>query len=324
MTPDIPLDAFDGEALDVVIPHALDGVRVDRALAMLTGLSRGEAHQVIDEGGVRLNDVVVTKASTVTQEGQRLLAILPPPDDGSVTPDPTVLVDVVYEDDDVVVVNKDAGLVVHPGAGQREGTLVAGLIARYPDILDLVESGVCDPVRPGVVHRLDKGTSGLLVFARTAIGFQSLSEQLRERSMERTYLGLVEGHVVEERGVVDAPIGRSTRQPTLMVVRGDGRPARTGYRVIHRFDKPHASTLLELKLDTGRTHQIRVHLGTIGHPVVNDTRYGHRRDRRLSDERFFLHSSRLRFEHPVRDEMIEMHAPLPDDLAPLVPGFEQL
>ena len=174
------------------------------------------------------------------------------------------------------------------------------------------------------MHRLDKGTSGLLVVAKTTQGFSSLSEQLAQRTMERTYLGLVEGHVSEERGVVDAPIGRSTRQPTLMVVRGDGRVARTGYRVLERIESPHATTLLELKLETGRTHQIRVHLATIGHPVVNDTRYGHRRDRRLDEERFFLHSTTLSFLHPTTGERVSAFAKLPEDLASLVANYNDV
>jgi 23S rRNA pseudouridine1911/1915/1917 synthase len=142
--------------------------------------------------------------------------------------------------------------------------------------------------------------------------------------MERTYLGMVQGHVVEERGVVDAPIGRSTRTPTLMAVRSDGRPARTGYEVITRVEKPHAMTLLRLRLDTGRTHQIRVHLATIGHPVVNDLRYGHRTDKRLADERFFLHSTTLAFRHPRSDEWVSTHSPLPEDLRNLVPSELEL
>jgi 23S rRNA pseudouridine1911/1915/1917 synthase len=314
-------DAFDGERLELAVPPALVGMRVDRALAMLTGLSRAEAHALVVTGAVRLDERVVTKSSTALEESQWLAAILPPADDGGVQPDATVDVDVVIDDEGFVVVNKAPGLVVHPGAGQRVGTLVAGLLARYPQMARLAEDGTCDPGRPGVVHRLDKGTSGLLVVAKDAAAFASLSSQLAERTMERTYLGLVEGHVIEERGVVDAPIGRSTRQPTLMVVRGDGRVARTSYRVLERIDKPHAVTLLELKLEQGRTHQIRVHLATIGHPVVNDVRYGHRRDRRLAEERFFLHSATLAFSHPVTGQRVRAHAALPQDLAPLVPGY---
>jgi 23S rRNA pseudouridine1911/1915/1917 synthase len=136
--------------------------------------------------------------------------------------------------------------------------------------------------------------------------------------MGRTYLGLVEGHVSEERGVVDAPIGRSLRVPTMMAVKSDGRPARTGYEVLERLTAPRSLTLLQLRLETGRTHQIRVHLSAIGHPVVNDTRYGQRRDKRLPEERFFLHSASLTFDHPISGERVSTAAPLPADLAALV------
>jgi 23S rRNA pseudouridine1911/1915/1917 synthase len=316
-TPD--RDAFDGETLDLVVPGTLSGVRVDRVLSMLTGLSRSEAAEVVVSGSVRVNDKVAKKSSLLLESGQRLVAHVAPRPTGAVAPDSSVEVDVVLDDDDFVVVNKAPGQVVHPGAGQHEGTLVAGLLARYPQISLLADEGLCDISRPGIVHRLDKGTSGLLVVAKTPEGFVALSHQLAEREMGRTYLGLVQGHVSEERGVVEAPIGRSTRTPTLMAVRADGRPARTSYEVIARLDKPHPMTLLRLRLDTGRTHQIRVHLATIGHPVVNDLRYGQRRDKRLDEERFFLHSTTLTFRHPRSAETITTEAPLPQDLAVLVP-----
>ena len=316
------LDAFDGDVLDLIVPGTLDAIRVDRVIAMLTGLSRSEATTLVNEGSVSVDDKVVRKGSLVLEEGQHLVAVLPAPDTGVVEPDASVMVDVVLDDEDFAVVNKAAGQVVHPGAGQRTGTLVAGLLARYPQLRDLSDEGLSDPFRPGIVHRLDKGTSGVLVVAKTPEGLVSLRDQLATRSMERTYLGLVEGHVPEERGVVDAPIGRSARNPTLMAVRGDGRPARTGYEVLVRLEKPHAVTLLRLSLDTGRTHQIRVHMSTIGHPVVNDPRYGHRRDRRLDDERFWLHSRTLAFEHPRTGERVVAGASLPVDLASLVPGWE--
>jgi 23S rRNA pseudouridine1911/1915/1917 synthase len=313
-------DAFDGEVLDLLVPNALDNLRVDRVLSMLTGLSRAEAHDVLRSGAVSVNSKVVLKPATRLEEGQRLAAVLPPRPSDEVAPDPSVEVDVFLDDEDFVVVNKRAGQVVHPGAGQRQGTLVAGLLARYPQIYRLSVEGLCDPSRPGIVHRLDKGTSGLLVVAKSVEGFHSLSNQIVAREMERTYLGMVEGHVSEERGVVDAPIGRSARTPTLMVVRSDGRNARTNYEVIVRVDKPHAATLLRLRLETGRTHQIRVHLATIGHPIVNDLRYGHRRDARLEEERVFLHSTSLAFLHPQSDERIMTHAALPGDLAALIPS----
>jgi 23S rRNA pseudouridine1911/1915/1917 synthase len=311
-------DAFDGETLDLVLPPTLDAIRVDRVISMLTGLSRSEATAMVSEGSVSVNDKVVVKSSQVLEEGQHLVAILPPPDTGIVEPDSSVPIDVVLDDADFAVINKAAGQVVHPGAGQRTSTLVAGLLARFPQMQALSDEGLSDPFRPGIVHRLDKGTSGVLVVAKTVEGLLSLRDQLATREMDRTYLGLVEGHVSEERGVVDAPIGRSTRTPTLMAVRADGRPARTGYEVLERLDKPHAVTLLRLTLDTGRTHQIRVHMSTIGHPVVNDPRYGHRRDRRLPDERFWLHSRTLSFAHPRTGERTTAGAPLPEDLAALL------
>ena len=319
MTDDKNIDAFDGEVLDLTVPGSLDSIRIDRVLSMLTGLSRSEANAIVASGAVALDDKIVLKSSTSVEEGQHLVAVLPPPESSEVLADPSVSVDILMDDPDFAVVNKAPGQVVHPGAGQRDGTLVAGLLALYPEMRRLSDEGLCDPLRPGIVHRLDKGTSGVLIVAKTAAGFTNLSTQLAERLMERTYLGMVEGHVVEERGVVDAPIGRSTRTPTMMAVRSDGRPARTGYEVIARIDKPHAMTLLRLQLDTGRTHQIRVHLATIGHPVVNDPRYGHRRDRRLPEDRFFLHSTTLAFAHPRTDEWITASVPLPDDLRPLVP-----
>ena len=307
-----------GESLDVVVPGSLAGVRIDRAIAMLTGLSRNEVNKLIGDGRVRVDGRLVTKASVGLIEDQHLFAVLPEDDDGIVRADSSVPVDVVLEDEHFVVVNKAADQVVHPGAGRSEGTLVAGIAARYPEVLELAISEVCEPLRPGVVHRLDKGTSGLLVFARTEEGFYSLSDQLADRSMGRTYIGLVEGDVTEERGVVDAPIGRSVKVPTMMAVKSDGRPARTGYEVLQRFSKPRALTLLRLRLETGRTHQIRVHLSAIGHPVVNDTRYGQRRDKRLHEERFFLHSETLSFDHPVTGERVTTQVDLPSDIASLV------
>ena len=319
MSDDTRVDAFDGEVLDLLVPGSLADIRIDRALSLLTGLSRLKSNQILSSGAVSVDDRVVVKSSTPLEEGQHLVAVLPAPPTGFVSAEPTVMVDVVLDDPDFVVVNKAPGQVVHPGAGHAEGTLVAGLLARYPQMQELSASGLCDPYRPGIVHRLDKGTSGLLVVAKTTEAYSNLSTQLAERLMDRTYIGMVEGHVSEERGVVDAPIGRSLRTPTMMAVRADGRPARTGYEVMGRIDRPHAMTLLRLQLDTGRTHQIRVHLATIGHPVVNDPRYGHRRDKRLEPERFFLHSTTLAFAHPRSDEWLITSTPLPEDLRALVP-----
>ncbi len=320
MSDDEGPDVVDAEVLDVIVPASLNELRVDRVIALLTGISRSDAHQAIAAGAVSIDDKVVVKPSSSLLEGQHLVALIPARTSDSVQPDDSVEVDVALDDEDFVVVNKRAGQVVHPGAGQRTGTLISGLLARYPQIEELGAEGLGDPLRPGVMHRLDKGTSGLLVVAKTPEGFISLQRQLADRLMERTYLGLAQGHVSEERGVVDAPVGRSMRTPTMMAVRSGGRPARTGYEVVARLDSAPATTLLRLRLETGRTHQIRVHLSSIGHPIVNDLRYGHRRDKRLDEERFFLHSATLAFSHPRSGEWVSTHAPLPSDLTALLPS----
>jgi 23S rRNA pseudouridine1911/1915/1917 synthase len=222
--------------------------------------------------------------------------------------------EVVFADDVVAVVDKPAGLVVHPGAGHDQGTLVGGLLARFPDLAQLVAAGVCPPDRPGIVHRLDKGTSGLLAVARTEEAFRALVDQLATRTMERRYLALVEGDVTEERGEVEAPIGRSARTPTKMAVTASGKPARTSYTVLERRGGERPTTLLELSLQSGRTHQIRVHMAAVGHPVVGDARYG-APDKRLGGGRFFLHAFKLAFAHPTTGARTECTSPLPEDLS---------
>jgi 23S rRNA pseudouridine1911/1915/1917 synthase len=303
----------------VTVPAALDGVRVDRAVALLADVSRGQAAELVAAGRVTVDGVPVATRSAALVAGSTLAVDLPDAAPAGVEPEPDVELRVVHADAAVVVVDKPAGVVVHPGAGHARGTLVAGLLARFPDL-----AGVGDPERPGIVHRLDRGTSGLLVVARTAAAYQSLTAQLAARTVGRRYVALVTGHVVDDRGVVDAPIGRSSRTPTKMAVSANGRPARTGYRVLRRLasqpalDQP--STLLTLALETGRTHQIRVHLAAIGHPVVGDDRYGppgRVGGRVLPAGRLFLHAAQLGFDHPGRGERVVWTSPLPDDLAGL-------
>jgi 23S rRNA pseudouridine1911/1915/1917 synthase len=303
----------------VTVPAALDGVRVDRAVALLADVSRGQAAELVADGRVAVDGVPVATRSTALVAGSTLAVDLPDAAPAGVEPEPDVELRVVHADAAVVVVDKPAGVVVHPGAGHAHGTLVAGLLARFPDL-----AGVGDPERPGIVHRLDRGTSGLLVVARTAAAYQSLTAQLAERTVGRRYVALVTGHVADDRGVVDAPIGRSSRTPTKMAVSANGRPARTAYRVLRRLagqpalDQP--STLLALALETGRTHQIRVHLAAIGHPVVGDDRYGppgRVGGRALPAGRLFLHAAQLGFDHPGSGERVVWTSPLPDDLAGL-------
>jgi len=252
----------------------------------------------------------VTKGSIRVEDGATLeIDAAPVPQASQLAADPTIAVDVVYEDEDLVVVDKPAGLVVHPGAGNREGTLVQGLLARYPEL-----AAIGDPSRPGIVHRIDKDTSGLLLVARSTAGFAGLSQQIGVHDVARRYAALVWGHLDAPRGLIDAPIGRSTRAPTRMAVSARGREARTSYEVVTRFDDPVAVTLLRCTLDTGRTHQIRVHLETIGHPVVGDRRYGGHRAPFTQLGRFFLHAEHLELTHPVTGAPLHFDAPLPPEL----------
>jgi 23S rRNA pseudouridine1911/1915/1917 synthase len=278
---------------------------------MVADVSRGAAVQLIAEGRVLVDGTPVSAGRVVLREGATLTIRLPAAQDSGVAPEPGVRFEVVHADDAVAVVDKPAGLVVHPGAGHDQGTLVGGLLARFPDLADLVAAGVCPPDRPGIVHRLDKGTSGLLAVARTEEAYRALVDQLATRTMERRYLALVVGDVVDDRGEVEAPIGRSTRTPTKMAVTASGKPARTSYTVLERRS---GETLLELALQSGRTHQIRVHMAAIGHPVVGDARYGVA-DKRLGSGRFFLHAFKLAFNHPVTGARTEFTSPLPEDLS---------
>ncbi|HLN15321.1 MAG TPA: RluA family pseudouridine synthase [Acidimicrobiales bacterium] len=305
--------------MEVTVPSLLDGVRVDRAVALLAGVSRATAAELVERGAVELDGRPVTTRSAPLRAGASLSVALPETAEQIVEAEPDVVVPVVAEDEDVIVVDKPPGLVVHPGAGRERGTLVAGLLARYPELSELPAAGLGDPARPGIVHRLDRGTSGLLVVARSARAYRSLTEQLAARQVHRRYLALVAGIVADERGVVDAPLGRSTRQPTKMAVVAGGREARTAYRVLGRDEGPPPVSLLSLELETGRTHQIRVHLSAIGHPVVGDDLYG-RPDGRLAEGRLFLHSTELSFAHPADGRPVGFESPLPEDLAALVPG----
>ena len=293
------------------VPSALAGERIDRAVATLTGLSRRAVADLIAFGDVKLDGRAVTTRSSRVSEGELLEVAMPAAVSRAVASDPTVPYTVVHADEAVVVVDKPAGVVVHPGSGRKSGTLVHGLLDRFPDI-----AGVGQPARPGIVHRLDSGTSGLLVVARTDDAYASLVEQLAKRTVERTYVALAWGRFDAPSGVVDAPIGRAARHRTRMAVSSSGRGARTRYDVVQTFRQPAPLTLVECRLETGRTHQIRVHLAAIGHPVVGDPTYGGGRER-LGLTRPFLHARGLAFDHPVTGDRCRFESSLPDDLEEL-------
>ena len=293
-----------------VVPEALAGERVDRVVAMVTGVSRSEVAALIDAGVVLVAGEVVRSRSTRLRAGDAIEVDVPDPAEARrLVAEPDIVVPVVHEDDHLLVIDKPAGLVVHPGAGQPTGTLVHGLLARYPELLGV---GV-DPIRPGIVHRLDKGTSGLLLVARTQAAYEALVAALAARRVHRRYRALAWGTFEAPRGLIDAPIGRSTREPTRQAVDERGKEARTRYEVLGTFVEPVAVTELACTLETGRTHQIRVHLRSIGHPVVGDARYGGARQS-LPMGRPFLHAELLELAHPVTAEPVSFASELPEDL----------
>ena len=292
------------------VPAALAGERLDRIVALILDVSRSVAAAVIDAGGATVDGATCTSGKLRLVEGQEVavdptavpVASLP-------EPEPSVEFGVIHVDESVIVVDKPAGLVVHPGAGNPSGTLVNGLLARFPDI-----AGVGEPHRPGIVHRLDAGSSGLLVVARSQQAADALIAQFASHTATRAYIALVWGHPEAPHGVIDAPIGRSRQDPLRMAVVADGRPSRTEYRVVQRFDSPADLSLLDCRLETGRTHQIRVHLSSINHPLVGDPIYGQRRPR-LQLERPFLHAAELAFVHPRSGERVTFRSELASDLA---------
>ena len=291
------------------IPAALAGERLDRIVALLTDISRSDAAALVADGGASIDGVVATSGKVRVTIGQiveidteRIPRRQLPVGDAS------IVVPVVYADDDVIVVDKPAGLVVHPGHGHPDGTLVNALLALYPEI-----ATVGDVMRPGIVHRLDVGTSGLMVVARTQVAYETLVATLAARQMSRAYQTLVWGHLESPNGLIDAPIGRDHRDPLRMAVVIDGKPARTRYRTITRYTVPADVSRLECHLETGRTHQIRVHLAAAGHPVVGDGAYGGIRSGVFS-ARPFLHAAALAFQQPVTGATLAFESALPEDL----------
>jgi 23S rRNA pseudouridine1911/1915/1917 synthase len=298
------------------IPEALAGERVDRIVAMLTGLSRAFASDLVAAGAVRVDGDVELSGKTRLAVGQ-VIDVEVPPDAGAPLPkaDPSIEVRVVHQDDHVIVIDKPAGLVVHPGHGNNDGTLVNALLARFPEI-----ATVGDITRPGIVHRLDKGTSGLLVVARNQNAYESLVEQLQVHSVTRRYVAIVWGVPEPGTGMVDAPLGRSPRDPLRMAVVQAGKPARTRYEVVDTFDEPVPAALVTCWLETGRTHQIRVHLAAIGHPVVGDTVYALHQPRQVAD-RPMLHAEHLEFTHPSTGELAGFTSPLPPEIVTVLAKF---
>ncbi len=291
------------------VPEEIGGDRLDRILSVLAGVSRAVATELIESGDVTVDGDRLARSARIPA-GRVIRALVP---EGTTAPvAANVSFDVHHEDADFLVVGKPAGVVTHPGAGHRDDTLLNGLLARYPELFDLGENH-----RWGLVHRLDRGTSGLLVVARSPAAHRSLQAAMARREIERIYVALLKGDPGADSGTIDAPIGRDPSHPTRMALSRDGRPARTHYAVEARWPD---HTLVEVRLETGRTHQIRVHMASIGSPVVWDETYGNA-DGADHPARVWLHAARLSFRHPIRDMWMEVESPLPAELAASLAGL---
>ena len=292
--------------LTAATEHA--GIRLDAFLSADGALTRSQAARLIAEGRVRVNGKPAAKSArlsggeTVTVDVPQLRETALPPQD--------IPLDVVYEDDDVIVVNKPTGLVVHPAPGHPDGTLVNALLHHCGDRL----SGIGGEKRPGIVHRIDRDTSGLIIAAKNDAAHLALSAQLKDHSLSRTYECLVTGNMKQDSGTVDAPIGRSSADRKKMAVVPTGRRAVTHWEVVARYP---GVTHLRCRLETGRTHQIRVHMAYIGHPILGDTVYGAKKPvPGLTGQ--CLHATGLRFVHPRTGEPVELHCPLPPEFTAML------
>ena len=284
----------------------------------IDGWSRSRLHRLIEDGDVLVNGRAA-KASYKLRANDEIEAELTALPATSFLPE-DIPIDVVYEDDDLIIVNKPAGIVVHPGAGAKTGTLANALAFHFQNLS--TAGGVA---RPGIVHRLDKDTSGLLLVAKTEGAHENLSDQFRAREVFKSYVALVHGQVEKDRGEIDEPIARDPRHRTRMAIVRGGRSALSIYRARERFAR---FTLIDVELKTGRTHQIRVHLAWIKHPVVGDETYGSGRDNTVADpktrgqisklDRQFLHAEKLGFRHPKSGERVNFTAPLPSELQNLL------
>lgn len=292
--------------LTAATEHA--GVRLDAFLSADGALTRSQAARLIAEGRVRVNGKPAAKSARLSG-GETVTVDVPQLRETALSPQDIPL-DVVYEDDDVIVVNKPTGLVVHPAPGHPDGTLVNALLHHCGDSL----SGIGGEKRPGIVHRIDRDTSGLIIAAKNDAAHLALSAQLKDHSLSRTYECLVTGNMKQDSGTVDAPIGRSSADRKKMAVVPTGRRAVTHWEVVARYP---GVTHLRCRLETGRTHQIRVHMAYIGHPILGDTVYGAKKPvPGLTGQ--CLHAAGLRFIHPRTGEPVELHCPLPPEFTAML------
>ncbi len=286
-----------------------DGERVDRVIAFFSGLSRSKVSDLISKRLILRNGIPIKKGSEIAHTNDMIsMPNLTDEVVEEIASDTSIDFGVVFEDDSVIVINKPSGLIVHPGSGIANGTLVNGLAAHFPDLRK-----IGDPIRLGLVHRLDKGTSGLLIVARTSEALDNLKFQMQKRQVHRQYFAVVAGHVESDKGVVDAPLGRDPKNPLKRAVIQNGKYARTQYEIDQKFESPFKISTLSCRLETGRTHQIRVHLAAIGHPVLGDELYGGRTSFNISN-RLALHAQMLTFTHPKTNNEMSFESPVPPEL----------
>ncbi len=302
-----------GEPEYFVADETAAGARLDAYLAGVAAeTTRSQAAKLIEDGAVTVNGRPA-KPSYRVKTGDRVELTKPEPVALDLTPEDIPLT-VLYEDSDVIVIDKPRGMVVHPAAGNYTGTLVNALLRHCTDL-----AGINQTLRPGIVHRLDKDTTGVLMVAKNDLAQVSLSAQIKDRTVKRLYQGLVTGNLKENTGLIDAPIGRHPADRKRMAVVAGGRHAVTHFRVLERFGQ---YTLVEARLQTGRTHQIRVHFAYIGHPVVGDPVYGSRKQAfELAGQA--LHAQTLGFNHPRTGEYLEFSAPLPADMGGVLAGLRE-
>ncbi len=322
------MDSDNKNQADIEIPAVFAGERIDRTLAALLAKSRSSVSELISDGSVFLNGNPVISGSKKILFGDKLSikaqehlhgeSFFIPEETADLT---DTKVKIIFEDEDILVVSKPAGMVVHPGAAREKNTLISILLKYHPAISDLVSACGCHPLRPGVVHRLDKDTSGLVMVAKTPPAYGALVRDIAERKVKKGYIALVSGLLENDAGTIDAPIGRSVRSPVLMSVSLQGKDAVTEYLVIKRYPALPA-TLVRINLVTGRTHQIRVHFQAIGHAVLGDKAYGSP-EGGVGLKRQYLHAYRLELNHPVTGEKCVFENQLPDELLAVTERFDQ-
>lgn len=301
------------EVITSVVTDKDTGIRVDIYVAKALDISRSYAGNLIKNGKVSMRDRIL-KANYRVAAGDEIVIEKDEAEDLTVEAE-NIPLDIVYEDKDIIIVNKARGMVVHPAAGNPNGTLVNALLWHCGGEL----SGINGVIRPGIVHRLDKDTSGLMVAAKTDTAHKSLAEQIKSHTARRTYVALVHGNIVEAKGRIDAPLGRHPKDRVKMAVNmKDGKDAITHFTVLELFGN---YTLVQCRLETGRTHQIRVHMAYIGHPVVNDPLYGYKRDA-FPIEGQALHSCALDLVHPITKQAMHFEAPWPDDFKAVVQAVD--